>query len=298
MSLDNENICGGKLTDFINRIHLSPEIDRIAGEMKEEIRACVNAKIDNYMQKVFRLRTISVAASLAILLSFVGIYFYSDNSKKEKQIRIEVAKGVITQTLLPDGTKVILNSGSVLTYQSEFHSSREVYLEGEAYFDVVHKNEKPFIVKSEQLQVVVYGTQFNVQSYLEHKNIEVTLLKGSVGIIIEGQTDNIYLSPGRQLTYDKVYNNLSQKEISPQLYISWINGGLYFNQKTLEEISVILEKHFDKKICITSERLKKMVFTGEFKANENLQDILHIIALDERMEYLRIEDTVYLKERD
>ena len=119
---------------------------------------------------------------------------------------MEVPLGSQTKVILPDSSVVCLNSGSVLKYDPAFlrKKSREVYLIGEGYFEVQKNPEKPFIVHADDINVKVLGTVFNVRSYPEDSEIEVSLIKGKVNVFSASETrDNVILASDEQLTYDK-----------------------------------------------------------------------------------------------
>lgn len=285
---------------FVEKIRVSSEVDMLADKMKEDIRSEVDRKINRNIRRLFWVKSISIAASILFLMGTFTTYFYFGGlfSGKKDLIKLEAAKGERPHFILPDGTEVTLNSGSKLMYPSKFKKTRTVTLTGEAFFDVTHDAKLPFIVQSEQVKVLVYGTKFNVQSYKEHNNIEVTLLEGSVSVSAESFPEDIHLNPGQRAVYSKNNHQIIKKDINAELYTSWMHGDFYFDQKTFEEIAVVLGQRFNKEIRITSDRLKKMKFTGEFKSTESLEEILHIITFDQRIECTVNNDIVYIRERE
>lgn len=283
---------------IIEKIHVSSEVDVIAKVMKEEIRNNLNRKIDKSNQRTFWLKTISVAASFAIIAGIFATYYFSKNlySEKNTLVKIEAGKNEKPHFSLPDGTKVYLNSNSVLIYPCKFDKNRKVNLIGEAYFEVTHDKKSPFIVQSGQVKILVYGTKFNVQSYNQNKNVEVTLLEGSVGVNTGNSGKETHLLPGQQAVYDKLKNQITQRKVDTEFYTSWVNKDYNFNEKTFAEIATTLEQRFNIKIKIESEKLKSMKFTGEFKSGDSLKDILDIITFDKRIEYEINQDIVYIRD--
>lgn len=156
--------------------------------------------------------TFSQVAAIALLIlttSIAGYYIYNDVAESNQEMalcQMEVPLGSQTKVILPDGSVVCLNSGSVLKYDPAFlrKKNREVYLIGEGYFEVQKNPEKPFIVHADDINVKVLGTVFNVRSYPEDSEIEVSLIKGKVNVFSTSETrDNVILAPDEQLTYDK-----------------------------------------------------------------------------------------------
>lgn len=170
---------------------------------------------------------------------------------------------------LADGTIVYLNSGSTLKYPVNFRSedSREVFLNGEAYFEVAHQKENPFIVHTDGLDVHVLGTHFNVTAYAENTQTDVVLVEGSVNLIEENikldSPSELLLIPGEIGSFNKTSNKITSKPTVTSLYTSWINGELIFRNLTLHEMLKKLERHYNIPI-ITNENMHD---TETFSAN-------------------------------
>ena len=167
---------------------------------------------------------------------------------------------------MPDGSKVILNAGTTITYPNAFVSkNREVEINGEAFFEVAHDAEHPFIVKANQINVEVLGTQF-------------------------------FLSPGEQAYYDKHNHSLTTRTVDIAHYTSWRNGIYYFRALPLKEIVKQLERIFNVNICITSSNIEDIILTGDFLRGENLEQILRVITADKRLKYRIEEYMIYIDE--
>lgn len=297
---DNSFAGNAETHSIIDKIQVSPEVDEMAEKMKEEIRDLVNRKIDRRKRRLMIINTVSIAASILLILGIFITYIYTSNhyTPKDSFVKVEAGKNERIHFSLSDGTTVYLNSNSSLVYPSKFKKNREVTLTGEAYFEVTHDKERSFIVKAGELNVLVHGTRFNVQSFRKFKNIEVTLLEGKVGVTVDNSQDEMLLLPGRQAVYDKLKNQITERVVDVDLYTSWVNKNYVFDQKPFEEIATTLENRFNVKVIIASEKLKKMKFTGEFKAGEKLEDILNVFAFDKRIEYEINHNTVYIRETE
>ena len=157
--------------------------------------------------------------------------------------------GMRSSVVLSDGTKVILNAGTTLSYPTAFVSGqREVKVNGEAFFEVSHDKEHPFIVSAENVKVKVLGTKFNVKAYDDDDNIEVTLAEGKVGVGLD--TKNLIHNAG---TANKIYESLialSRERSEITSYTSWICGKFYFTNYPLEKIAKQLERSFNVRIQI------------------------------------------------
>lgn len=152
-----------------------------------------------------------IAATVALLItSSIACYYVWNDIKSSAQdtvlCQMEVPLGSQTKVVLPDGSVVCLNSGSVLKYDPAFvrNKNREVYLVGEGYFEVHKNTEKPFIVHTEDLNIKVLGTVFNIRAYKEEPNIEVALVEGKVNVFSQSEEKgNIVLRPNQRAVYDK-----------------------------------------------------------------------------------------------
>ncbi|SEF97980.1 FecR family protein [Parabacteroides chinchillae] len=283
---------------FTKRIQISSSVESVAEELKEDIRSRVIHKIKGARRHSIFVKLISVAAVVAVLVS-VGAFFYlHDINSSGDLVRVEVMNGETKELILPDKSKVILNAGSAIEYNSAFCKNRNINLSGEAYFEVTHDSDHPFIVTCEALKVCVYGTKFNVQSYNESLNTAVTLLEGQVGVRdLANKMEETVLVPGEQLLFNKENNKFLKRQIETDPYTSWLKGEIYFEKNNFNEIAAILGRHFKKEFVIASNNLKKITFTGQFKSTDSLEEILHIISWDNRIRYNIKNDSVFVYEK-
>jgi|SaaInl0LU_22_DNA_1037365.scaffolds.fasta_scaffold00374_13 transmembrane sensor len=199
---------------------------------------------------------------------------------------------------LSDGTVVNLNSGTSLKYPVAFveGENRSVFLDGEAFFDVATDKDHPFIVNAEALNIEVLGTKFNVSAYHENLTAEVVLVEGSVGLSHEKEAlkkESLTLTPGTKGSFDKKKKQISKEKVTIEIYTQWLEGGLVFRNRSFENISKNLERHFNVKIANTNELLKKEIFNASFK-EEPIEIILNDLKNSFYFEYKMEENVIYI----
>ena len=262
--------------------------------------------------KFIALKTLlKIAAVFAVvmgtLFSWILVKNRSFNSSKSTNTII-VRNGEQSQVILSDGTNVWLNSGSKLIYPSSFNGkTREVSLEGEAYFDVTHNKNKAFVVSTKNIKITVLGTAFNIKSYPDDYKVEATLVRGSVTIEKTGTGKDeapIVLKPGEKITY--VFNNIQKTSPSNKAKIEntqtdsksafiakvdpipitlWKEKSLIFDNSSMEEMAVTLERWFDIKVYLADDTLKHYHYKGKFEHNENIFQVLEVIKITTPITY-------------
>ncbi|WP_254412579.1 FecR family protein [Dyadobacter diqingensis] len=240
-------------------------------------------------------RPLQVAASVAVLLglSFLTYQnkavFFKSKSEQLAYTVIETKKSQLGNFVLPDGSTVWLNAGSKLKYSSLFNRKlREVTLEdGEAYFDIRHDTEKPFVVYAGKTKTQVLGTAFAVKSYKNLSQTQISVASGKVGVMGSGATGKhpVFLLPNQQVTFNAAGSTFEKANINAQDFIGWKDGKLQFNNENLASIAVMLEKKFDTSIQFKERDLSKLRFSAGFEASEKLDDILEVLCLAENLTY-------------
>ena len=219
-----------------------------------------------------------------------SIEMANDNKNNE----LIIPKGGEYQVVLADGTKVWLNSASRLIYpQSFMGKERRVVLSGEAFFDVTHDAERPFVVETSRMNVKVLGTRFNVNDYDDNEEVSTTLVNGSVEII-SGDQQAFRLVPGAQ-DYGKE-NELEKREVNVRLYTSWIDGKFLFNNTELEEIAKQISRWYDVEIFFSSESVKKVRFTGAIVKFKPLEDLVRMIESTSQVRFSVKGRTIVISE--
>ncbi|WP_106827853.1 FecR family protein [Parabacteroides pacaensis] len=212
-----------------------------------------------------------IAAVLFILVLFLSIYLFIRNRNEvDSYIEVHTNSGMQSFLELPDGSKVWINSGSYLKYPHRFEAGkREIFLEGQGYFEVVKNPHKPFIVKiSEEYSVEVLGTEFNITAYKEDNYIETTLMRGKVKINIEGKESfHPILLPEQKATYRKDMNNLAILTVDSENERIWKDGVILFKKDSLEYVLRTLSRHYNTEFNIQDSTILNsqitMTFTGE-----------------------------------
>ena len=189
-------------------------------------------------------------------------------------------KGSVSETILPDGTIIFLNAGSEIKYASNMDiKSREVYLKGEAWFDVEKSKEIPFIVHTSYYDVRVMGTEFNVRAYIEDAEVITTLEKGSIEVTSTNDfkiEKNVTLNPGEQLVYNKQKNSLFVSQVNPGIYSSWKDNKLIFINMSLKELIILLERKYGVEIAVKDSDILKFHYDGTIR-NETIMEVLNIL---------------------
>lgn len=202
-----------------------------------------------------------------------SLAYTADQSVPVEQQKLTVPRGGEYRLTLSDGTKVWINSESVLSFPNMFlEKERLVAVEGEAYFEVAENPDRPFIVETGGIKITVTGTEFNVMSYPERANIETTLVRGAV-TISDGRS-SVDLRPDMQAVYNKSEGMLIAREVDVSGYIVWKQGLFEFNNQSLEEIAVQLARWYDVEFVFEEENLKKRCFTGAVKKTYSLEFML------------------------
>ncbi|MCD7977267.1 MAG: FecR domain-containing protein [Tannerellaceae bacterium] len=192
------------------------------------------------------------------------------------QQELFVPAGQRARVTLPDGSIVWLNAGSTLSYPSLFGKERKIFLEGEAYFDVAQNPDQPFIVMTEHIHIKALGTQFNVHSYPQSESMHSTLVSGAIKVYKpEAETEGKILSPNQQLFYEKGDFRFVQTADKDQLL--WKDGIYSFKKETLEEIIKKLELYYDVKIHVTHPDIFQYIYTGKFRQQDGVMEILRLI---------------------
>lgn len=224
---------------------------------------------------------VKIAAAIVLGL-FIGIYVTSLNDIPDTPVYYAAhsPKGSVSEMILPDGSVIFLNADSRIKYSVEGNEgTREVFLEGEAWFDVEKNKNKPFVVHTPYYDVNVTGTRFNVKAYESENEITTTLEEGQ--IIIQS-TENFKLAqdvvvkPGEQVVLNKNSRNLTIKEVNTSWFTSWKDNKLIFVNMNLKDLVVLLERKYGVDIEIKNKEILDLHFDGTIK-NESIIEFLEIV---------------------
>lgn len=270
-------------------------------------------------KRIWHYRWFQAAAVVTGLTGLLMLFLLAPKTKseelatgtvKETAKEILTANGTKTNTILPDGSKVWLNSGSKLIYKTFSNSLREVVLEGEAYFDVIKDPSRPFIVHTDVIDIRVLGTAFNVKSYPNEKKAEASLIRGLIEVTRLDKSDKkVLLHPNEKITIlKKATPELVQKsdneydlKIKPSetykitgftysktdnsvIETSWRENKLAFEDMRFDELAPQLERWYGVKIVFADESLRRIQFRGSF-VNETVTQALDALKLNGDFNY-------------
>lgn len=222
------------------------------------------------------------------------LVYDKQNKEKVDFNTLTIPKGGEYKLILADGTKVWMNADSKIHYPVFFvGNTREVTLEGEAYFEVAHDEKHPFIVHTSLGNIQVFGTSFNVSAYKESPVI-ATLVSGSVAV--STKTSNIKLHPGKQAMLHS-NGNINVHEVDVDMATSWRTGVYLFNNMPLKDIVAQLSRWYDVEIHFKSTNLEKIHFTGGIDRSEELAFAISTIADVSNVKFIREGDTIWIENK-
>lgn len=254
-------------------------------------------------KKRFPLRRVLQYAAVVLLVIMAGVggHLYTtvqvkDTEHNNSKYLVQTDKGQRANITLPDGTVVWLNSYTQLQYNADYGTTKRIVtLTGEAYFEVAKNKDKPFIVKTEGVDVEALGTTFNIKAYQEDPRVVATLFSGAVRIA--SNENNVILSPDENATYDRNSGRLVINQLENSSYAKmWRDNELVFNGETLDEIAVLLNRMYNVQIIFKSERIKKYCFSGVI-CNNSLDNVIELISLTSPITYETRGDTIVLGNR-
>lgn len=199
--------------------------------------------------------------------------------------------GKRSEIVLSDGSKVWLNSGSKLIFPAQFEADiREVYLEGEAVFEVAHRQKQPFIVKSEHQEIEVLGTVFNVSNYKDDHAIYTVLQSGSVEIHLTddklfGTQKSIKIVPGTLAAFDKDEKTIKTQTVVTEPYFSWRDGIFIFKNDSLKSIMKKISRYYNVEVKINDKNLANETFSGYLDVKEDIEHVMQTIKATQSSEF-------------
>ena len=256
---------------------------------KQKTLEGIYEKIHRRERQTNRTYTWYWAAAVALLLLSAWALLYSIQPGQQV---VETAYGETQQIALSDGTHVMLNAHSTLSYQDD--EPREVWLQGEAFFEVFHtSDDTPFKVHTTDLTVNVLGTEFNVNT--RHQKTDVVLSHGSVRLELEKQpTRDLIMQPGDKVSYAHQENALEKKVVNPHTYTSWTSGTIVFDHTPLREVFQWMKDTYGVIIEVNDPALQNKEFTGEVV--HDLEVMMTLLQKSFGLEVSKQGDTIYLNQ--
>lgn len=294
LSAENKKI----FSDLVN-LRLSQKYTQYnASDKIERALNLVNARI----KRTYRLRIVrrvsKYAAAILLLVScsYAGWYYL----KPETYVTIAVDQNAPDkQLVLADGTTVWLKAGSSLRMPEGFSDEkRDVFLQGEAFFDVVKNTESPFSVSTKYINLKVLGTAFDVKVDEACKKVETVLVRGKVALLDREWKSIMDMSPGEKVTYKSLQNEYVTESVDVNVHAVWRLGQLVFEDVTLREIANQLSAKFNVNINISSSRLAGRKFRCVINKDETLTDIFELLTYMTPMHYKIEGNEIFLFERE
>ncbi|MGV8096678.1 MAG: FecR family protein [Mangrovibacterium sp.] len=223
------------------------------------------------------------------------------NNKSLNEVIVPFGKR--SQLVLEDGTKVWLNAGSRLAFPTRFdRQSRVIYLEGEAYFEVVHHEKQPFLVNVNDVEVRVLGTSFNVSAYSADALIETVLLEGKVAIRESGSLGflkkEIVLNPNQKAVYNKEQKTTRIMDLpNADISIDWVKGWFSFSQRSLVDVLMQLQRYYNVKFEYDPGFISNELITGKLDLKDSLDDILLFLSDLAKVEFRINDHTVFVEKK-
>lgn len=235
------------------------------------------------------------AAVIAIPLLAVALYFASSHKKSSHDFAVLTEKGQKSQLLLPDGTKVWLNSASRITYSTGFNEeNRQVHLTGEAFFEVKKDAKHVFVVETDQVNVEVHGTAFNVSAYPEEQDIKVSLLNGKVSLTNQlNQERMLEMKPGSQVAVSKRTLQWQVYDCNVENESLWTKNMLRFENATAKDVFTKLEHWYGVRIHV--ENPDTAIRYGFTLKSESIAEMLNLINKITPVSYRIDGEEVYIK---
>ena len=245
---------------------------------------------------------VASAAAVAVLVTFFAFFLEQEESitviedRYVEMTECYVGNGEKQMITLDDSTSVILNSGSLLIYPKEFQGSRrEVYLTGEAIFDVSKDVEHPFIVKTPDFSVKVHGTLFNVSSYPDAENSYATLKEGSVSVLANDKEEYL-LSPNQTLCYNRDTHRVTVEQSDVADIFSWKDGCLCFKSASIHSIIGTIERYYGVHVYLTTGKYDSALVTAKFIHGESVEELFSALCLViPGMKYKVENNSIYIK---
>ncbi len=212
------------------------------------------------------------------------------NSLKPVFNELTIPYGKTFKLVLSDGTSIHLNAGSSIKYPVKFveGAQREVFIKGEAFFDVVKNVDQPFVVNANELNVRVLGTKFNVSSYPEDQNINTVLVEGSVALHDEGDAYNaltaFLLEPGHKGEWNPDTKETTVEKVDTNEYTGWVEGKLIFRNAPFKIIRKRLERHYNISIVNNNKILEERTYNAVFDI-ESIEQVLRTLNEIYSIEY-------------
>ena len=288
----SEDLANSEILQQVARIyHAQRTRQRIKKRNPQKALHRVQKRIAQRSRRII-IKHIAVAASL-----FIGMLGTASLVRQNRQpeltphlITVYTNAGMRSNLTLPDGTVVYMNAGSTLVYPSQYDKDeRRVQLSGEAYFKVAPNSERPFVVSAagDKLKIRVTGTEFNLQAYENEEIAQITVMEGSVQLVIDGKKGSVPLTPSEMATYNIMDSQLILEKVNTAHVSAWMRNLLIFKDTPMPEVLRKLSHFFTVDFDVTDDIIRDYTFTGTFE-NRPLFQILEYMKISSKIEYTMI----------
>jgi len=284
-------------------------------DVKQRIFDLLNQKLFiNKPEKIEKASVFSIkrmaawigsAAAVLALMVFAWLWYTSTATTTGRAVilgnqLVSVPSNKVTHLILPDGSKVWINAGSVFRYPKSFTGKTRLVelVEGRAFFDVKHQADHPFIVKTKNLNITVLGTSFDVRSYKNERTTRVSVVTGKVGITMPDNTDKtvIMLLPNQQVTLSNVTSQLVKEPVGLTDASAWVKSNFDFEQQSLGNVFKTIEKEYNIKINVENKKLLDERVSVKLNNLQPLDTIMLTLSFTKHFKYQMANDsTVIIK---
>ncbi|WP_319589403.1 FecR domain-containing protein [uncultured Draconibacterium sp.] len=239
---------------------------------------------------------IKIASAKQIIVNKDTLSSSIPEKSEVKLIKVVMPYGQQTSLQLPDGTTVYVNAGSQLSFPVSFDGKqREVYLTGEAFFNVVKDKEHPFIVNTPDIEIVVTGTEFNVSSYSDDNFTQTVLVEGAVSVRKnELFGKRVDILPGESAFFDKESKSINTSKVDIEQYTSWIHGYIICKNDPVNEVIKKVGRYYNRDIKVM-DNLSGITFSGKLDLKEDVQNVLGSIAYTSSITFETESDIIRIK---
>ena len=274
----------------IDDMHVSTSYGKLLGQIEKFTPLIMKPKHSFNWWK-----SVAISACVALFI-IVGLYWHTLVLPVLQPVEIVYITDRNSQFELSDGTKVWLSANSQLQYQQNFTgNTRDVTLDGEAYFEVAHNSKQPFRVLANGQTAVALGTSFNIRAYESEPDVKVALVEGSVSVTAGDTGEEVVLIPSQEASVLKNDGTIAVNDVDLINLMSWKTGRYVFNNMKFEDIVNVLEKGFSVTINIENESLKSKPYNMRFENGESLEKILDLIQINARFFYQYHNGNIIIK---
>lgn len=293
--------------------HNEQEQARYLDGLYQDITHSIGRRAEKTRQRTIRRRFIQVAASVALLCGMLAAFYVFPpwNTDPPRLTRTagyateRTAMGEIKELTLEDGSVIWLNAGSTLRYPDKFQGgTREVILEGEAFFDIARDTARPFLIHTAGMETRVLGTSFNVRAYSHQEPAQVIVVSGTVEVSVPAadgpETKKVLLEANQMVTYGTTRGTsggeLAKETVDdPEQYTAWKYGKLIFKSTPMSEVALQLERTFGLRIRMQDQAIERCRITGRFDKSQEVSLTIEAICKSIEAEFRLNGDTVYIK---